>query len=325
VLLGAGWSTFYALAPLLVVHCVQPQMRLKYFAMSGGAQAAGLGLASPLGHAANSAFGTLSSVYLAFAALCLISTLSLAAAGHLLRRQPRMPLTALTVTRELAVSVLRNRTLAPITMIALAACVMGGFSTYQTAYAESRHLSPDVFFVVFTVTVVLARFTVAPSIGRVPMSSLAFGQCSTMLVALLLYVLNPGSYLLYVIATILFATGYCLVFSTLNAFAMKLAAEDGLSVAATSQVFTLGYFIGLFGFPFIAGVVLSYAGPSRLVVAMMVLIAINLVVLQILERTTAPSLSERVTRRPEPGTLSCAARANSGLAHSPSDAGGPSS
>ena len=38
------------------------------------------------------------------------------------------------------------------------------------------------------------------------------------------------------------------------------AAELGLSIAMASQVFTLGYFIGLFGFPYVAGSVIAARG-----------------------------------------------------------------
>ncbi|MDX8442333.1 hypothetical protein [Mesorhizobium australafricanum] len=56
---------------------------------------------------------------------------------------------------------------------------------------------------------------------------------------------------LYIAATILFATGYGLTYSTLNAMVVNLAGERDLSAPVASQVFTLGYFVGLFGFPYV--------------------------------------------------------------------------
>ena len=66
---------------------------------------------------------------------------------------------------------------------------------------------------------------------------------------------------------------YCAEESTLNGMAINLASEQGLSASASSQVFTIAYFTGLFGFPYAAGVVVTHAGVNWMIV---VTIAVNL-------------------------------------------------
>ena len=101
----------------------------------------------------------------------------------------------------------------PIIMIGLAACVFSALSNFQAIYAESRHLSPDLFFVTFTLTTVFCRFTLAQAISRLPVQ-LAFTLFAMTLVALVLFVSNPGSEILYVIDSFVFAIGYGLSYST---------------------------------------------------------------------------------------------------------------
>ncbi len=132
----------------------------------------------------------------------------------------------------------------PVVMLAIGACTFAGLSTFQSIYAETRGLSPNVFFLTFTVTTVTLRFSVAGMIGKLPLGRLALTLFVTTLIGIGLLVLNPGSELLYVVATVLFAIGYGLTYSTLNAMVVNLAGERGLSISTASQVFTLAYFRG---------------------------------------------------------------------------------
>ncbi len=146
-------------------------------------------------------------------------------------------------------SILWGRTVLPVVMLAIGACTFAGLSTFQSIYAETRGLSPNVFFLTFTVTTVTLRFSVAGMIGKLPLGRLALTLFVTTLIGIGLLVLNPGSELLYVVATVLFAIGYGLTYSTLNAMVVNLAGERGLSISTASQVFTLAYFRGFVRIP----------------------------------------------------------------------------
>ncbi|WP_167316033.1 hypothetical protein [Burkholderia lata] len=97
--------------------------------------------------------------------------------------------------------------------------------------------------------------------------------------ALVLFVSNPGSEILYVIGSFIFAIGYGLSYSTLNGMAVNLASEKGLSASASSQVFTIAYFTGLFGFPYVASVLVTHGGVNWMIVATIAVVVINLLML----------------------------------------------
>ena len=289
LLLGLGWSAFYILAPLQIIHHLKPAARIKYLTFLSGGQMAGLGLASPIGHFIASRFGSFSGVYIGLACACLIAAIAFYAVRDRMKKTPRLSGASTGLTPALVSSILRDVTWMPIVMIGLAACAFSALSTFQTAYAESRHLSPDLFFVTFTLTTVVARFALAPTISRLPVRRLAFALFSATLSALALFLFNRGSEILYVISTIIFAIGYGLSYSTLNGMAVNLAGERALSAPATSQVFTIAYFTGVFGFPYVAGTLVTHGGVNLMISVTIAIIVINLLMLanSILRATNA--------------------------------------
>lgn len=163
-------------------------------------------------------------------------------------------------------------------MMGFSACAFAGLSTFQSLYARPLQLAPDTFFLTFTVTTVALRFSVASLIGRLPLRPLALCLFLVTLAGIALLAVNPGSAWLYVGATVLFATGYGLTYSTLNAMVVNFAGESNLSIPVASQVFTLGYFAGAFGFPYVAGKLIAASGINLALGAMMALVAVNIVI-----------------------------------------------
>ncbi|MDQ0396343.1 MFS transporter [Labrys monachus] len=274
--LGLGWAIFYMLAPIQLIHCLKPSARLEALTLLSGSQMLGIGMSAPLGHAIADHFGGPAKAYAFYACVCAL----VAAFSLLIRRrmadQPQLPMRAVALTVPATLSILRARTVAPVIMIGIAACTFAGLSTFQSLYAGSRGLAPDIFFLTFTVTTVALRFSVASMIGRIPLGRLGLALFIATLLGIGLLLINAGSSILYVVATILFATGYGLTYSTLNAMVVNLAGECGLSVPVASQVFTLGYFIGLFGFPYFAGSLIAAYGIDSALIAMAGLVAANI-------------------------------------------------
>ncbi len=75
-------------------------------------------------------------------------------------------------------------------------------------------------------------------------------------------------------ATFVFSVGYGLNYSTLNALVVRLAEHRSIPVPVTSQVFTIGYFVGLFGFPLIAARAIAVAGVES-IIAVLAMIALG--------------------------------------------------
>ncbi|PJM87194.1 MFS transporter [Achromobacter ruhlandii] len=279
VLLGLGWALCYMLAPIQLIHCLKPAARLEALTLLSGSQMLGLGLAAPLGHFLADRFGGAAFAFAVYAALCVVAAAVAWGLRRPLARLPQLPLDAVALTPPAMARVLGSRAALPVLMMALSACTFAGLSTFQSLYARPLQLTPDTFFLTFTLTTVALRFSVAFLIGKLPLRPLALCLFLLTLAGIALLALNPGSVWLYVGATVLFATGYGLTYSTLNAMVVNLAGESNLSIPVASQVFTLGYFAGAFGFPYVAGRLIAAHGIGVALVAMMALVAINIAII----------------------------------------------
>lgn len=277
LLLGLGWAVFYMLAPIQIIQCLKPRARLEAFTLLSGSQMLGMGLAAPLGHWLARQAGWACAAFAVYASFCVIASGFALLVKHRLARRPQLPLKTVALSLPAVARVLRSKTALPVLLMGISACTFAGLSTFQSLYAQSRGLTPDTFFITFTVTTVALRFTVAAWIGRLPLGRLAMSLFVITLSGIVLLVLNAGSALLYVGATILFATGYGLTYSTLNAMAVNLAEAVQISVPVASQVFTLGYFAGAFGFPYVAGSLIAASGINAALMAMLCLVGFNLV------------------------------------------------
>ncbi|WP_225646223.1 MFS transporter [Bradyrhizobium australafricanum] len=277
--LGVGWSGFYMLAPLEVLRHVRSEARIKYLTLLSGSQMLGIGLAAPLARAVAETAGSYIAVYALFAAACLVAATFFELAG---RRgahasQPRMPNIGLTL--QGVMEIFRSSTRYPIIMIGVGGCVFAGLFTFQTLYAASRAQSADTFFLVFTLTAVFMRFAVATIIGKVRIERAVAVLFMCTIAGLLILFVNVDSTAIYIIGTMVFALGYGLSYSTLNSMAVDLADRDGTPLAIASQVFTLSYFVGLFGFPSIAGQIVKASSFDHLLMSMMMLVVANAVIL----------------------------------------------
>ncbi|WP_420969707.1 MFS transporter [Bradyrhizobium sp. B120] len=281
LLLGVGWSVFYILAPLQVLCHVRADARIKYLTLLSGSQMLGIGLAAPLARTIAGVAGSYIAVYALFAAACLIGTVLLGFAGGALAQAPQIKMPTVRLTFEGVLGAFKSNTRYPIIMIGVGACVFAGLSTFQTLYAASRAQSPDTFFLVFTLTAVFLRFAVAPAIGKFRLERVAAFLIVCTIVGLVILFVNAGSTATYILGTTIFALGYGLSYSTLNSMVVYIAGFDGTSLAIASQVFTLAYFIGLFGFPYIAAQIVKAGGIDYLLMSTIMLIGADGVLLTI--------------------------------------------
>lgn len=275
LLMGIGWSTFYILAPLQVIRHVSGAARIKYLTLVSGLQMLGIGLAAPIGRWAAGWLGSYAEVYLLFALACGLALVLLKISQVQLRDALQIQLPASALNVERALSVLRTPAIFPILMIGLGACIFAGLSTYQLTYAASRHLVPDIFFLTFTATTVTLRFAIAPMIGKFPLYRFAATLFCLTALGLATFYLNTDSNQMYLVAAFIFACGYGLSYSTLNSMVIDLAEQYAVPLSISSQVFTLSYFIGIFGFPYFAGQLIQRFGFDKLLLVMISLVILN--------------------------------------------------
>jgi len=286
LLLGVGWSVFFVLSPLQLIHYLHPSSRIQYLTVTSGAQMAGLGLAPPVGHFLARQYGSFSSAYVSFAVLCGVAIICLFICRQAMKTLPHLPQEKMAVTFSDLLAIFHDGTVFPVLMIILAACAFSGLSTYQSLYAESRGLHPDTFFLTFTATSVFLRFGLARSIGRMNALNLAATLFALTAVSLLVFIINANHSSLYVLSTFLFACGYGLSYSTLNGLAVNQSTRT--SIAATSQIFTSAYFVGLFGFPYLGGSLINFFGMNAMILALIATAIMNVALIFVMRSSFFP-------------------------------------
>jgi hypothetical protein len=253
LLLGAGWGLTYALVPVVLTRLVTADERVRYFAINSVVLMAGFGLSPVMASEIEKAGGSIVDAFNIVALLSLVSAglffmLIRPVRAHAINPGPeessRLSLSGVG-------TILRSPALLPVTMVFIGASVFAGMSNFQTVYADARGLDYATFFLIYTVTVVICRIALARFKG---------GSNAYLTIAALQYVM-AGSVLLFIysgshegaywLVAALFGIGYGASYPILVAMAANDANDD--LVPQTLQLFALTYFIGIFGFPLLAG------------------------------------------------------------------------
>ncbi|XUJ32584.1 hypothetical protein ACQ5SK_29610 [Bradyrhizobium japonicum] len=247
---------------------------------------AGLGLAAPLGHLLAKYTGSLATIYAVLAIACVIAAACVDLTRRATSRLSALAMPDIAITLAATTTLLQKCTALPIAMIAISGCVFAGLSTYQSAYSASRHLNSDLFFLFHCYerdTTLLCRSPHGqPAVTPTGTHAHPTDRCVSGAVPF-----NGGSTSLYIAASVLFAAGYGLSYSTLNTIAVNLAGEHGVSVPTTSQIFTLAYFLGLFGFPMVGGQLVRGFGPDVMLLSLLSATALNAVLATRLGQSTS--------------------------------------
>jgi MFS family permease len=263
ILLGFGWAGFYILGPIILARVLDPSQRVRYFSWLAACIMAGIGGGPFIGYFAKaSGYGVGTAFFIA--GLC-----SFAAAMAFLSIRFALRSTAKDdgieespLSWQTTLRIFRSKAWRPVVMVTLGASVFAAVFNFQTIYANDNGLAYPVFFGVYTVTVLVGRFCVAAYAQHLQTYASIAGFLTTMTIAVLILIPeDPGTFR-YVVASFLFAIGYGLAYPIVKSMAAN-DAETGLQ-DATLQLFGLGYFVGLFGFPFLGAAMIESFGFSTL-------------------------------------------------------------
>lgn len=275
ILLGAGWGLTYALAPVVLTRIVSAEERVRYFALHSVVLMAGFGLSPVMAAKIETAGGSVSDSFVITAIGCVVSALLF----FMLIRPVRAhavnpgPEASSRLNISYVGTILRSRALVPVVMVFLGASVFAGMNNFQTVFADARGLDYADFFLVYTVTVVACRIALAKfKGGRQPYLTIALLQY-VMAGSVLLFLFSGSSQPAYVAVAILFGVGYGASYPILAAMAANDAIDD--LVPQTLQLFALTYFIGIFGFPLVAGWMIVDVGIVPLLALITALAAIE--------------------------------------------------
>lgn len=261
--LGIGWGVFYTLGPIMVAMMVEPAQRARYFALLSGSMMSGIGSAPLLGRLASQA-GL--PITWAFVIAALASLMGLLVSWRLAGQLQRLPDQSGAVASKLSLagvlSVLRSKAVFAIVMVGLGGAIFGGLSSFQTSYAQARPLDYSLFFAGFMGAAITGRMLVAGIVVKRDPYVMACLLSGLIVVSVLIFEFQVSSSLGYLLAAIVLGIGYGLTYSVING----LAANEAPAGTTTQSLllFSLSYFIGVFGFPLLAGKVIVEHGLSTM-------------------------------------------------------------
>lgn len=273
LLLGLGWGVFYTLGPIIVASLVTPAQRTKYFALLSGSMMTGIG-SGPLLRRAASALGyPLTAAFYLAALASLVGVLLFWRLDRQLKNASRQSTAVSRISWRATVQVLSSKALFPIVMVGLGGCVFGGLSSFQTSYAAARSLDYSLFFLGFMSAAISSRLLIAGFVVKRDPLRASCVLSGLMLGSILMFGFEVKDGISYVIAAVMLGIGYGLTYSVINGQAANEAPTG--TTAQSLLLFSLSYFIGVFGFPLLAGKIIVEQGMTTLLLTVMAIALLN--------------------------------------------------
>ncbi|WP_119391594.1 MFS transporter [Taklimakanibacter lacteus] len=291
--IGLGWGIFYLAGPMALSERVSDQDRGFWFTRFGAFQMAGIGFSPIIASAlvthidltTAGAFGVIATATL-LAALLLLTF-------EILSPQARQGQAQSGNWVQSLPALFASRARYPILMVGLGACVFSGMLTFQSSLVRGSGLEAGTYFAAYAVTVVVARFILAPIISR------ADGDRASIILLVLMSLGVAAAFALalglpvQITSAVLLGLGYGLVYTVIQTQAVNDAPPEQRSAALTW--FVIAYFLGIFGFPVLGGWMIVTVGiPGFLAVVLafaLAELALALLRARATERKPADALS----------------------------------
>ncbi|NBF01282.1 MFS transporter [Pseudomonas sp. Fl5BN2] len=272
--LGLGWGVFYTLGPIIVAMLVEPVQRARYFALLSGSMMSGIGSGPLLGRLGSALGFPLTSAFFIAAVASLLGVLIFWKLDARLRqRTNHLGASAARITWVGMARVLSSKALLPIIMVGLGGCVFGGLSSFQTSYGPSRGVDYSLFFLGFMSAAIASRMLIAGIVVKRDPYRASCLLSGLMVVSILLFLFAVDSSASYLLAAVVLGVGYGLTYSVINGLAANEAPAGSTSQALL--LFSLSYFIGVFGFPLLAGRIIVDAGMQTLLFTVLGIALLN--------------------------------------------------
>lgn len=266
VAIGFGWGLTYALSPIVLTGLVTTVERVRYFAILSVALMAGFGLSPVMASMMENSGLSVNFAFFVTAALCALAGVVFFALIKPIRTlsESNGPEVRSSLSPASVAAIMRSRARLPVIMVCLGASVFAGMNNFQTVFADERGLDYADYFLVYTITVVLFRVVLARfKGGGNPYMTIAVLQY-VMFGSVVLFMGIGGNAPMYLVVAFMFGIGYGVSYPILAAMTANEADQELLP--QTLQFFALSYFIGIFGFPLIAGWMIVELGGFALLI-----------------------------------------------------------
>ncbi len=283
LLLGTAWAVVYAASPMMMSEMVTDRERVTHFGYLTGTQQLGIGVGPVVaGSLVGGGLGFRGTFLLA-GGICVLAAVLLLAVGRLVPDTRKVvsgdasgsetgaePLEDGIVPFKTAMGrILRSETAFWLTMILIFACLFTTLTSFQTTFAEERGLDFSVYYLSYTVAVILSRFGIANFAARYDTRLVVAVSASVTALSVASFLLVGSSTLLYALASGFVGIGYGLALPAAQAQAVNVSEE-----ALRPRVLPLAGLLFetmILAFPLLAGWVISGFGYGAVFVLLVFL------------------------------------------------------
>lgn len=252
LLLGAGWGIIYTLGPIMVSSTSDTAELSRHFMFISAFNMLGAGLSPVI-------VKTLLDYNIAIEYMFMFAVLlSLLAGGiffnvTLSNKQNSSKLSILPVMKTIVTS----NAVIPLIMVFLGACIYISMMNFQFVFAKEKNLNFSIFYISYTFSLLFARFFLAKFILKLSQQLAMIGLLFIMLIALCLFLVTTNN-IFYIVPSSLLGISYGLVYPLIQTQMVKDIDAEKRSIYLT--IFSLSYFIGVFGYPYLFSLGLDSGG-----------------------------------------------------------------
>lgn len=260
--LGAGWSLYYATAPMIINTRseIGDRQRGQYLSRLAALIVLGTSLGPIFSTSALTHGLTIQQYYLMPIILSLVSAILF----FLLSKHESDPSKQIKPSSALNKSfpistILASEAKYPLIMVTLGACILSSMLNFQALYARNHHLNYTIYYLAYMAAVVLSRFILGSFLPkkRNPLTAAPL-LLILMMSALFLMIENTNNALLYALSAVILGISYGLIYPLIKTHALNVTEPDYRHDVLA--YFSLAYFIGLYGFPLIGGMIIKFYG-----------------------------------------------------------------
>lgn len=128
---------------------------------------------------------------------------------------------------------------------------------FQFVFAKEKNLNFSIFYISYTFSLLFARFYLAKFILKLSQQLAMIGLLFIMLIALCLFLVTTNN-IFYIVPSSLLGISYGLVYPLIQTQMVKDIDAEKRSIYLT--IFSLSYFIGVFGYPYLFSLGLDSGG-----------------------------------------------------------------
>lgn len=243
LLLGAGWGIIYTLGPIIVSSTSNETELSRNFMFISAFNMLGAGLSPVIVNTLMDQNIAIKNIFifaalLSFLASAIFFSLKVTKIGN------KNKVHILKVIKIIFTS----KSIIPIFMVFLGACIYISMMNFQFVFSNYKNLNFSIFYISYTFSLLLARFCLFNFIIKLYQPLAIIILLFIMLISLGLFIITTNN-IFYILPSSLLGISYGLVYPLMQTQLVKNVEADERSIYLT--IFSLSYFIGVFGYPYI--------------------------------------------------------------------------